>query len=939
MRLFGSFLILATILSAPLGTTLMPAAASPTIKAARKPSAMKPTRLRCEYLSSPLGIDARHPRLSWQFDASVRSQEQTAYQILVASSEAHLKVNQGDLWNSGKVEENTQLHIAYAGKPLVSGQACVWKVRVWDADNQVSAWSAPGRWEMGLLDQADWKAQWIGRTEETAYQPAPLLRRGFTLRGKVKRARAYVCGLGYYELRLNGKKVGDHHLDPGYTRYDRRALYATYDVTRDLQEGKNALGVILGTGWQNVHTVAVWYFEKAPWRAAPKLLFTLRVEYADGQTETISSDADWKTSTGPITFDSIYGGETYDARLEKAGWDTAKYDDSGWQSAKVVAPAKGILSAQAMPPIKQFETITPVKVTQPKPGIWLFDIGQNLAGHAVLTLANMKLLAGTKITLKYGERLHKDGTLDQSNLDMHQRDPSHRFQTDEYISNGKNRVNDDSGNIVSGGQLYTRFKEARETWEPRFVYHGFQYVEVTGLPIGTKPPDDFLQARFVHSAVEPTGEFTCSDELLNRIQRNTRWAYLSNLQSIPTDCPHREKNGWTGDAHLAAEQGLYNFDSLTVYEKWINDLGDEQKPTGELPGIVPSSGWGYEWGNGPAWDSAFLLIPWYLYEYCGDMRVLETHYAGMKRYVDYLTTRAEGGIVSIGLGDWVPWKTETPVSVTSTGYYYRDALIVAKTAELLGKTEEARHYTELAEKIRGAFVAKFVDPKTMQVSNGGQTSLSCALYQDLLAPEQKAAVLKHLVENVDRQNGHIDTGILGAKYILNALLDNGRADVALRIASQKTQPSWGWWLEQGGASTLWESWNGQDSRNHIMFGDISAWFYRALAGITPDPAKPGFGHIFIKPQIVGDLTWAKGVYNSVRGKIVSEWKKEGDVLTLHVEIPANTKATVFIPAPGETEVKESGKIMERADGIAFLRRDGEVNVYKIGSGKYDFVVK
>ncbi len=870
---------------------------------------MKPTSLKSEYVANPECIDARHPRLSWVLESDRRADKQTAYQVLVASSDSNLKANRGDLWDSGRVDGDAQLNIAYAGKPLESGRRCVWKVRSWDREGKPSAWSAPAVWEMGLLDKSDWQGKWIGRTTDKAYQPAPLLRKGFELKGKIKRARAYISGLGYYELRLNGKKIGDHHLDPGYTRYDRRALYTAYDVTKELKEGRNALGVMLGTGWQNVHTIAVWYFEKAPWRAAPRLLMDLRIEYTDGKTETISTSPDWKTSTGPITFDSIYAGESYDARLEKAGWDTPSYDDSAWETAKLVDGPEGLLTAQQNPPIKIHQTLMPAKLSEPKPGVFLFDIGQNLAGHALLTV---NAPAGTKITMKYGERLNKDGTLDQKDLDMHQRDPSKRFQTDEYIAKG-------------GGA---------EAWEARFVYHGFQYVQMTGFPAGTRPSLDTLRARFVHSAVPPAGEFECSNPLLNRIQAATKWAYLSNLQGIPTDCPHREKNGWTGDAHLASEQGLYNFDSLPVYEKWINDLNDEQKPTGELPGIVPSSGWGYEWGNGPAWDSAYLLIPWYLYVYCGDTKVLADHYDGMKRYVDYLTSRSKDGINNLGLGDWVPFKTETPVEVTSTGYYYRDALIVSRAAGILGKKDDEDKYHELADSIRVAFNKKFIDSQTGNVANGGQTSLSCALYQDLAFDEVRPAVLNRLLAKVEATNGHIDTGILGAKYILNALLEGGRADVAYRIASQNTQPSWGWWLEQG-ATTLWESWTGTDSRNHIMFGDISAWFYRALAGINPDPFAPGFARFVIKPNIVGDLTHARGAYNSVRGRIVSDWTRTGDTLALRVEIPANTTALVSVPTV-DGQVTELGKPLAGAEGIKVVRQEKGYLVLEVESGVYQF---
>jgi alpha-L-rhamnosidase len=874
-------------------------------------ASLSPDRLRCEYLDNPLGIDTAQPRLSWVLESTQRAEKQTAYQILAATSEALLKSDRGDLWDTGKVASDQTLHVVYAGKALASSQRCYWKVRVWDKDGKVSAYSRPAYWEMGLLAAQDWQGQWIGRTTDTNSLPAPMLRRAFTLEGKIKQARAYICGLGYYELHLNGTKIGDHLLDPGYTRYDKRALYVTYDVTDALRRGKNAVGVILGNGWYNVQTRAVWDFHKAPWRAAPKLLMQLRVEYTDGRIETIGTASRWTTSAGPITFNSIYGGETYDARAEKPGWDTPDYDDSDWAMAQVVSAPGGKLSAQMMPPIKADQVIKPVKLTEPKPGVFLFDMGQNFAGFAELSLRGP---AGTKVVMKYGERLAKDGMLDRADIQQHivRVDTNQQYQTDTYLLDGSSRITHHAS---------------------RFTYHGFQYVEVTGFP--GKPTLDTLRGVFIHSAIPVAGEFECSNPLLNRIWDAGRWSYLSNLQGIPTDCPHREKNGWTGDAHLAAEQGLFNYGPAAVYAKWINDLGDEQRPTGELPGIVPTSGWGYKWGNGPAWDSAFLLIPFYLYEYCGDTKVLCDHYDGMKRYVDYLSSKATNGIVDIGLNDWAPFKTATPADITSTAYYYRDAQIVALTAGLMGNDAEARKYTDLAAGIKQAFNGKFYHADTALYGNGSQTALSCALYQGLVEPANKARVLNNLVAAVDKANGHIDTGILGTKYLLNALLENGRADVAYRIVSQKDLPSWGWWLEQG-ATTLWENWNGAESRNHIMFGDISAWFYKALAGINPDPAMPAFKHFIIKPNIVGGLTSAQASYDSVRGRIASDWKAKDGHFDLTVTIPANTTATVYVPMANAAPIKEEGKPAADAAGVKFLRVEDGRSLFEVGSGTYHF---
>ncbi len=866
-------------------------------------------QLRCEYLENPLGIDASQPRLSWELTSAQRAQRQAAWQILVATSRERLAPGVADLWDSGRVASGETAQIRYAGKALVSRQRCYWRVRVWDQDDRLAE-SAPAFWEMGLLQPGDWQAQWIARTTDTNSQPAPLLRRAFSVDRPVKQARVYICGLGYHELYVNGQKAGDHLLDPGYTRYDRRALYVTHDVTSLLKRGANALGVILGNGWFNCHTMAVWDFHKAPWRAAPKLLLQLRVDYADGGSQTLVSDGSWKCSTGPIVFDSIYGGETYDARLEKPGWAVAGYDDSAWEAVKQVEAPKGRLTAQVMPPIKAHETLKPVKLTEPKPGVFVFDIGQNLAGMAELTVAGP---AGARVQMRYGERLNPDGTLDTRDIEQHVKklgkDQPH--QTDTYILKG-------------GGR--------KEVYASRFTYHGFQYVEMTGFP--GRPALDNLRARFIHTAVPKAGEFACSDPMLNRVQRAALWAFLSNLQGIPTDCPHREKNGWTGDAHLACEQAQFNFFPAPAHQKWIDDLGDEQKPTGQLPGIVPTSGWGYSWGNGPAWDSAFLLIPYCQYVYYGDTENFRRHYEGMKRYVDYLGGRAKDHIVSIGLNDWAPWKTKTDAAITDTAYYYVDTKIVALVAELLGHKDDARKYGELAARIKTAFNARFFKPETGLYDNGSQTALSCALYQGLVEPEHKARVLANLVTAVEQANNHIDTGILGAKYLLNALLENGRADVAWRMVSQKDQPGWGWWIGQG-ATTLWEQWNGSESRNHIMFGDVSAWFYKALAGIVPDPQAPGFRHFFVKPHVLGDLASARAEYRSIRGRILSDWKVVNGEFQLRLEIPANASATVSLPvAPGA--LREDGRPAAEAKGCGAFRSEGGRTVFEAGSGVYRF---
>jgi len=511
--------------------------------------------------------------------------------------------------------------------------------------------------------------------------------------------------------------------------------------------------------------------------------------------------------------------------------------------------------------------------------------------------------------MRYAERLNDDGTIDQKAIAVHVKED--QFQTDTYTLKG----------------------DGTETWEPRFVYHGFQYVEVTGL---SETPDlDTVRGRVVHTALDRAGTFECSNELFNKIQQNTLWSYVGNFHGYPTDCPHREKNGWTGDAHLAAETGLYNFASAAAYTKWMNDCKDEQRPSGELPGIVPTGGWGYHWGNGPAWDSAYVLIPWYLYQYCGDTRILTEHYDRLKRYVDYLTGKAENHIVSIGLGDWMPAKSKTPEKVTSTGYYYRDALIVSRIARLLGKNDEARRYADLALRIREAFNKQLFDAETGLYESGTQTALSCALYHGLVPPQAHQKVLNNLVTMIEKNDGHLDAGILGTKYLIDALTSNHRADVVYTMATQTTYPSWGHWIEQG-ATTLWEQWDGEASRNHIAFGHISAWFYQALAGINLDPKTVGFKHIVIKPQLLGDVKWVRAEHESMYGTIESIWEIRDERFSLKVAIPTNTTATVYVPSDRQEFVNEGPSYIHSGDHVRFVRLEDDYVVFEAESGTYEF---
>jgi alpha-L-rhamnosidase len=870
--------------------------------------------LCCNDLSNPLGVETTRPLLSWTMQSAERGACQTAYRVLVASSPEKLGRDEGDLWDSGKIESDRSTHVQYLGAPLKSRQAASWKIMVWDKDGTPSLWSEQARWEMGLLRKSDWKGYWInaGRYGGDP-SPAPMLRTSFMLKQRVTGGRAYICGLGYYELYINGKRVGDEVLAPAFSRYDKTAYYQTWDVTNLLQVGENAIGVILGNGWYNAFTAEVWDFKQAPWRSQPKLKCQFHLNLEDGKERIIASGPEWKFTTGPIVFDGLRNGEVYDARLEKHGWCMPGYDDREWKSVEIIAAAGGALHSQQHTPIRVTATLKPASMKEVRPGVWVFDLGQNIAGWAQLRVSGA---AGTEVTLRYAEKILENGDIDQSNINPFIK--SGECQTDKYILKGY----------------------GEELWEPRFCYHGFQWIQLSGYP-GT-PTLDSISGRVVHTDFETRGEFSCSKEVLNSIQRCARWSTLGNYHGIPTDCPHREKNGWTGDASLSAEQVLLNFAPETAYRKWMRDFRDCQRDSGQLPGIVPTGGWGFNWGSGPAWDSAFILIPWYLYLYRGDLSVLSENYERIKLYVDYMTSMAVGNIVDFGLGDWCVPHEPSPertcaAKITDTAYYYVDSLILAQMAELLCKTADAKKYRALAGRIRKSFWKHFVDLKTGQVAGArSQTALACALYQGLVDGDDATKVLATLVAEVEAQKRHHDCGILGCKYLLNCLSDYGRGDLAYAIASQTDYPSWGEWVMRG-ATTLWEDFKGATSRNHHMFSDISAWFYRALAGIKPDIRAPGFKNVIIQPNVVGDLTWVKAWHRSPYGRIESEWKTKGNEIHLRVVIPPNSCGEIHVPTRDASSVLIDGHAAAEGSGVRILPSDSLGQpVFAIEAGTYLF---
>lgn len=895
-------------------------------------AALTVTGAKCDQRSCPLGVDVPQPTLAWTLASPRRGDRQTAYQILAASDPVLLAGGQADLWDSGKVVSDRSLGIAYGGKPLASGQQVWWQVRVWDRDDQSGPYGKPQWWEMGLLEPAAWLGKWLGdgrplpSKDEDCYAPAPapLLRKGFKLTRPIQRARIYVSALGYHELRLNGSKVGDGLLDPGWTSYDQRVPYVTHDVTTLLHQGDNALGVMLGNGWFNPLPLRLWGHLNLREHLAggrPRVIVQLHIECADGSRVQVVTDESWRTADGPITNNNVYLGEVYDARKEVAGWDAPGFDDHTWRAAAVESAPRGALRAQAEPPIRITEELPALTVAEPGPGVFVYDFGQNFTGLARLRL---RVPAGTKIVMRYGELLHPDGSLNpmtsvcgqiKSKGDQSVGGPGApkvAWQSDTYIAKG-------------GGV---------ESYTPRFTFHGFRYLELSGLPAA--PPPTALTGLRIHSAVADAGSFTCSNERFNRIQQMCRRTFVSNLIGVQSDCPHRERFGYGGDIVATSEALLYNFDMATFYRKTVRDWADSARPDGMLTDTAPFVGIDY---CGIGWAMAHPLLLEQLYRYHGDRRLMEEQYETARRWLLLVAGRNPQGIVQDGLGDHeslVP-KVQPPLV---TALYFQSATLLAGMARTLGRDDDATRFSELAGQIRLAYQREFLDPKTGVAGPGTQTSQAFALYSGLVPAALRPLALAQLVEDIrGKHKGHLTTGIFGTKFMLETLSNEGQAALAFDIANQPDFPGWGWMLENG-ATTLWEHWAGSDntfSNNHPMFGSISQWFFNCPGGIRPAADAVGFDKILIAPQPVGDLQWVNATYQSARGPVTCEWKKTGGQFELHVAVPVGATASVAVPAKDAAGVTEGGKPAGAAEGVKFLHMDRGAAVFAVAAGTYDFV--
>jgi alpha-L-rhamnosidase len=942
------------------------------------------TNLRCEYLLDPMGVDAYAPRLSWMIVSSNRGDFQRAFQILVSSTPGLLEKDNGDIWNSGRMESDLSIQVAYKGKPLQSRATYYWKVRVWDAIGNPSGWSKPAKWSMGLCSSHDWSdAKWIAYKSgelwkkewknhkdaelnnlvppawpntswpwltgkdssiftlyampDPKYDPSPLFRKEFQVKKKVKSATLFVCGLGYCEVFLNGKKVGDHVLDPAWTNFEQRAYYVTYDVTGLLREGKNTAGIMLGRGQYDPLCNDIWGLSKAAWVDQPKVIALLYTVFTDGSTTEVVTDGDWKTSGGPVVYDDTRHGELYDARLEQAGWSSPGFNESQWKHASEVE-WNAILESQMMPPVRCFAPVVPVKTYPKGEGVMVYDIGKNIAGWARVKVRGP---SGARVLVEYCETPSDSVLLPwltPSRFQYHVRDKKYASFYDKYVN-----VRQQNGYILKG--------KGAESFECHFSYKGFQFVRVTadkGVTI------DRVEGIPVHTDVEAAGEFICSNRVVNQTQQNAVLSMLNNYHSIATDCPHREKQGWTADNYISAQAAMYNFNMTAFYEKWLTDLAGTQSPQGGLGTVAPATN--YDMDASTVWPAAIVFIPWDLYGFYADTLPMRKNLEVMHRFaLSSLHRQVEGkpGIINDVLGDWLAPlmvmrdssrnNTMAPpegFTLYGTASHY---LIVKRLSEInaiLGRDKEAQETKDWARRIAADFNREFLEERT-SVYHGDkpteyrQSANIVPLRYGLVPEDKQKAVLDHLIRDLHDKGDRLSTGFLGTAALMDYLPD-ADPELAYKIATQKRYPGWGYMIDQG-ANAMWESWDGYDSRNHTPFCLISAYFYKYLAGIQPDFSSPGFKHILINPSIVGDLTFVSAWYDAPYGRIVSNWKRENGKLSMEVSIPANTTATVYVTTRSADSVLESGRAVSSVKEITFVGVENGKAVYNLGSGNYHFV--
>ncbi|MFP4500074.1 MAG: family 78 glycoside hydrolase catalytic domain [Candidatus Hydrogenedentota bacterium] len=895
---------------------------------------LRATGLRCEHQVNPAAVDTDTPHLSWYLKAAsaARGHDSTACRILVASQVSKLKPGHADLWDSNRLENAGAQPIAYAGEPLKTGERAYWSVRVWDAAGKPGPWAPPAWWGRGP-DANAWDAQWIAPPEslpedrEALFedQPAPRFRKSFVLDKPVRRAHAYVSGLGYYVLHINGGKVGDHVLDPAWTDYAERVFYTAHDVTNHLQPGENVVAMLAGNGWWNPLPLRMWKrinIRDAVPHGRPRVICRIDVEHTDGSRTRIVSDPAWKTADSAIRRNSVFLGERYDARRETPGWDAPGFDDTTWDNAVQAPEVVGPLMPQPMPPIRVTEHVPPVAMTECAPGVYVYDFGKNLAGRVRLSLSGP---AGTTVQLRYGELLGDDGALNpmtavcgqiknQSVPDGSAR-PSTAEQRDVYILRGK----------------------GTETWAPRFTFHAFRYVEVTGWP--GAPTLDSIVAERLNTDLAAAGTFTCSQSLFNDIQVITRNTFLSNIHGLQSDCPGREKFQYGGDIVATDQAYLYNFDMRNFYAKTVRDFADAQRPNGGFTETAPFVGiYDESLGEkaGPiGWGTAHPLLLDRIHRWYGNTALVADQYPRVQRWAEFLIAQAADGILDNGIGDH---ETIAPkdTAVSGTFFYIYNLHLAARLARIAGKEEDADRYDHYHKEAMAAFEQEFYDPGTGHFGNGTQASQCFGLALGLGGGKAVQALL----DDIEANGYKLTTGIFGTRFLLPTLSQHGHHDAAVRIASQREMPSWGYMLDHG-ATTLWEHWAGSDntfSQNHPMFGSISAWFFGYVLGIRPAPEAAGFDKALIAPEIGGGVDWARGTYESIRGPISVSWENREAELRLEIEMPPGVAAEVRLPVDDGETVHLDDAVAEEAEGVTLVAEGAGEHRYGVGAGSHLFRV-